>query len=236
MVELQESVQIALPAGRVWALIADPVSVASCLTGATLEATDEPGLYRGTMRVKFGPTVVSFLGEARMTYDHAARVCTIEGRGHDKRGISNATATITVSLQGDATSELSVGGGFAMSGPLEGFARTGGVHIARILLKDFAANIARQADAAPVPVPVPAPDAAAGEAAASSAAGEAAASSAATAQPATQRVQQPVPPPMPQALDASGLAGQATRQWAGALIGRIAGFFRRMLSSQPRKD
>ena len=145
MIELQEVVQIALPAQQVWSLITSPLSVASCISGATLEATDEPDLYRGTMRVKFGPTVVTFHGEARTAYEHSARRCTIAGRGHDKRGATNATATIQVQVSGEDTAELAISGGFAVTGPLEGFARTGGVHIARILLKDFAANLALMA-------------------------------------------------------------------------------------------
>ncbi len=147
MIELQERASVPLAASRVWPLIRSPLTVASCINGATLEATDVPDLYRGTMRVKFGPTVVSFLGEARITYDDAARSCTVEGRGHDKRGASNATATFNIVLTGEEASELAVRGGFALTGPLEGFARTGGVHIARLMLQDFAANLAKLASA-----------------------------------------------------------------------------------------
>ncbi len=151
MIELEEVVQVPLPAEQLWSLICNPLSIASCITGATLEPTEEPDLYRGTMRVKFGPTVVLFLGEARTTYDQAARRCTIDGRGHDKRGATNTIAAITVTVRGDETSELCIGGGFEVSGPLEGFARTGGVHVARVLLKDFAANIASMADTSQAP-------------------------------------------------------------------------------------
>ena len=40
------------------------------------------------MRVKFGPTVAQFRGEAKLAYDHTARLCSIEGRGIDGRGAS----------------------------------------------------------------------------------------------------------------------------------------------------
>ncbi len=146
MIELQERVSVPVSAITVWPLIKSPLLVASCITGATLEATEVPDLYAGTMRVKFGPTVVSFLGEAHITYDDAARTCKVEGRGRDKRGASNATASITIALTGAAGtdgSELSVDGGFALTGPLEGFARSGGVHIARVMLQDFATNLSQ---------------------------------------------------------------------------------------------
>ncbi len=38
---------------------------------------------------------------------------------------------------------MSMEGAFDMAGPLETFASAGGVHVARALMKDFAANIAK---------------------------------------------------------------------------------------------
>ena len=63
------------------------------VTRALTKSDDKGGAYQGTMRVKFGPTVAQFRGEARLTYDHAARRCSIEGRGIDGRGASRANAT-----------------------------------------------------------------------------------------------------------------------------------------------
>lgn len=146
MIELLERVALPLPAGSVWALLADPLVVASCISGATLEKTEVPDVYAGSMRVKFGPTVISFLGQAHISYDDASRSCKVEGRGHDKRGASNAAASIVVAVEGADDCELLVSGSFALTGPLEGFARSGGIHIARVLLKDFAANLARRAE------------------------------------------------------------------------------------------
>ena len=39
--------------------------------------------------------------------------------------------------------ELAVDGSFTMSGPLETFANAGGVHVARALLAEFSANMAK---------------------------------------------------------------------------------------------
>jgi carbon monoxide dehydrogenase subunit G len=55
--------------------------VASCIPGATLSPDQGDGLWRGSIRVKFGPTVAVFRGEASLVFDDAARTCTIEGRG-----------------------------------------------------------------------------------------------------------------------------------------------------------
>src|SRR5262249_13019849 len=90
MISIRQGIAIASPPDAVWPLLSDPATVASCIPGATLTKTDDGGKYQGTMRVKFGPTVAQFRGEAKLAYDHDARRCTIEGRGIDGRGASRA--------------------------------------------------------------------------------------------------------------------------------------------------
>src|SRR6266436_8159085 len=144
MISITEEVTIPAPPGDVWRLLSDPALVASCIPGATLTAADENGVYQGTIRVKFGPTVAVFRGEAKLTYDDAARRCTIEGRGIDARGASRALASGVVTATGVETTILKVEGSFNVTGPLETFANAGGVHLARALLAEFADNMARE--------------------------------------------------------------------------------------------
>ena len=143
MVALSETTTIALPADEVWPLLGEPALVASCIPGATLSPDQGDGLWRGSVRVKFGPTVAVFRGEATLVFDHAARTCTIEGRGIDGRGASRALASGTVKVTGKETTELAIDGSFTVSGPLETFANAGGVHVARALLAEFSANLAK---------------------------------------------------------------------------------------------
>ena len=143
MVALSEKTTIPLPADRVWPLLSDPALVASCIPGAELSPDQSDGLYRGSIRVKFGPTVAIFRGEASLVFDHTARTCTIEGRGIDGRGASRALASGVVKVSGGEVTELAVDGSFTVSGPLETFANAGGVHVARALLAEFSANMAR---------------------------------------------------------------------------------------------
>jgi carbon monoxide dehydrogenase subunit G len=148
MVALSETTTIALPADEVWPLLSDPALVASCIPGATLSPeTLSPeggdGLWRGSVRVKFGPTVAVFRGEASLVFDHTARTCTIEGRGIDGRGASRALASGVVKVAGKETTELAIDGTFSVTGPLETFANAGGVHVARALLGEFSTNLAR---------------------------------------------------------------------------------------------
>jgi uncharacterized protein len=143
MISIREEITIAAPPEVVWPLLSDPAVVASCIPGATLTKAGDNGAYQGTMRVKFGPTVAQFRGEAKLAYDHAARRCSIEGRGIDGRGASRANASGAVEASGTDTTLLKVEGNFNVTGPLETFANAGGVHLARAILTEFAESVGR---------------------------------------------------------------------------------------------
>jgi carbon monoxide dehydrogenase subunit G len=159
MPTVSETTTIPSPASTVWPLLRDPALVASCIPGAALspDQGDGPkdGMWRGSIRVKFGPTVAVFRGEASLAFDDTARTCTIEGRGIDGRGASRALASGLVKVSGNETTELAVDGSFSVSGPLETFANAGGIHVARALLAEFSANMAQKvAEQAPAVPPV----------------------------------------------------------------------------------
>lgn len=158
MPELAEQTRIAAPLAAVWPLLSDPALVAGCIPGATLAPGQGDGLWRGAVKVRFGPTTATFRGEAKLDFDHAAHRCSIEGRGIDQRGASRALAsgTVQASAEGEATL-LEVQGSFTVTGPLETFANAGGVHVARALLAEFSANMAKLvAERAPAAAPEPA--------------------------------------------------------------------------------
>jgi uncharacterized protein len=157
MIRISEEVSIPRPPAALWPMLRDPELVASCIPGASLIAAGDAGAYRGTMRVKFGPTVAIFRGEAKLAYDDTARRCTIEGRGIDGRGASRALASGVVTASGGAATVLKVEGNFNVTGPLETFANAGGVHLARTLLAEFAGNMARLAEERGVPTVAEAP-------------------------------------------------------------------------------
>jgi len=66
MISIREEITIASPPEAVWPLLSDPAVVASCIPGAMLTKAGDNGAYQGTMRVKFGPTVAQFRGEAKL--------------------------------------------------------------------------------------------------------------------------------------------------------------------------
>jgi len=108
------------------------------------DAREQGGRPAHPLRVLLRVVVAVFRGEASLAFDDAARTCTIEGRGIDGRGASRALASGVVKLSGGKTTELAVDGSFSVSGPLETFANAGGVHVARALLAEFSANMAKK--------------------------------------------------------------------------------------------
>ena len=167
MISISEETVIPSPPDTVWQLLSDPALVASCIPGAELAPDSGDGVWRGSIRVKFGPTVAAFRGEATLNFDDATRTCTVEGRGIDQRGASRALASGRLTVTGDTQTTLSIQGEFNVTGPLETFANSGGVHVARALLAEFAQNLtslvaerggnAAAEPAADVPVSQPAP-------------------------------------------------------------------------------
>lgn len=147
MIPLKESFTVAATPDEVWPLIADPALVASCMPGAELTEVGSDGACKGKFTFRFGPTVAVFRGETQLTYNHTARSCTIDARGIDQRGASRARARFELTMAGDEATVMTLDGGFEVNGPIETFATAGGVHLARVLMGDFAANLARVIEA-----------------------------------------------------------------------------------------
>ena len=143
MINLKETFSVPAPPDKVWPLMSDPAVVAACIPGAELTELTPEGAHRGKVTFKFGPTVAVFRGEAKLTYDHPVKRCLIEARGIDQRGASRARARFELEARGADTTDVTLEGGFEVAGPLEMFASAGGVHVARVLLSEFATNIAR---------------------------------------------------------------------------------------------
>ena len=144
MPNLSEAITIPAAVEDVWPLLRDPALVASCIPGATLAPEQDGEAWKGSIRVKFGPTVATFRGEATLAYDDAAKRCTIAGRGIDQCGASRALANGVVTAAADGSStKLTIDGEYSVTGPLETFANAGGVHVARALLAEFSANMAK---------------------------------------------------------------------------------------------
>ena len=142
MPSISETVTVDAPPNEVWPLLRDPEVVAGCIPGAELAPDKGDGLWRGQINVKFGPTKASFKGEAKLDFNDTDQSCDIQGRGIDGRGASRARAQGRFKLTGEEKTDIAITGEFNVAGPLEGFASSGGVHVARALLAEFSKNIA----------------------------------------------------------------------------------------------
>lgn len=143
MTPLKETFSVPAPPDDVWPLLSDPAVVAACIPGAELTELTPEGAHRGKVTFKFGPTVAVFRGEAKLTYYHDVKRCLIEARGIDQKGASRARARFELDTRGLDVTDVTLDGGFEVAGPLEMFASAGGVHVARALLAEFAANLLR---------------------------------------------------------------------------------------------
>lgn len=225
MPSVSEKTIIPAPIDEVWPLLSDPARVAACIPGAQLSPDQSDGIWRGSIRVKFGPTVAAFRGEATLAYDHTAHTCTIDGKGIDQRGASRALASGVVKASADGqTTVLDVNGDFSVTGPLETFANAGGVHVARALLGEFSANMAKmvaeQKGAVPAEVAaaVPAAEAVLAPASSTTAAPATTPPPVATA-PSTPAEATPPPPPAAAAeISAGRILWLAFKSWLSSLF------------------
>lgn len=142
MIPIREQVEVAAPASQVWPMLADPHFVVTCIPGAALLAQKGPDLYDFTFDVRFGAITAKFRGQATVKYDDSGKSCTIEARCRDQRGSTSVKASTQMTVTGAQATRVALDGGFDVSGPLATFARTGGVHVARELLAQFAVNLA----------------------------------------------------------------------------------------------
>lgn len=143
--EVKESVLIEVPLERAWPVLKDVDVVVACLPGARLDGpTGEEGEYAGALEVRMGPTRASFSGRVQFVVDGGAHRVDISGRGQDARGRTRASVAVAVTADeavGDVT-RLSVEGSIDVVGALERFAATGGAHLAKELMAEFASNLA----------------------------------------------------------------------------------------------
>jgi carbon monoxide dehydrogenase subunit G len=84
----------------VWRHLLDMEGVATCLPGATVNATDEENTYDGTMRLKIGPMKVEYRGSARLQeIDEQQHSAVVSLSAREAKGHGTAIATIHNQLE-----------------------------------------------------------------------------------------------------------------------------------------
>src|ERR1700758_5843459 len=95
-IKIEKSFQAPEPPAEVWKILSDPRSVASCVPGAQITEEVDDRTYKGLIKVKLGPTVTDYKGEAHIErLDDQNREIELIGKGQDVRGKGSASMKMT---------------------------------------------------------------------------------------------------------------------------------------------
>src|SRR5204862_4724468 len=120
--EIADSFRVSTPIDDTWKVLLDIEGIAPCLPGAQLQEV-EGDEFRGVVKVKVGPITAQYKGTARLAeVDEAGRRIVIDASGRDTRGQGNASATILVTMTGDASgTDVSVHTDLSITGKVAQF-------------------------------------------------------------------------------------------------------------------
>ena len=227
-VKLDKRYPVPASVDQAWAVLRDIRAVAACMPGAQITEQIDDTHFKGTVKSKVGPAVMSFGGDIELQgLDAEARSLQMLGKGADKAG-SSASMQLTAHLEavdsGEAagTSVLVGQATILVSGKLAQFGSRLLVPVSDAMLAQFADNF-RKAAAAVVSAQAEAATAAsAAPAAAAAAAPDAAPGAGPSATPPPRPAAQPVSAPAPavQELNALGLMWTVFKGWLAGLFGK----------------
>ena len=140
--DLNHEFIVNVPVKDAWVILTDLERIAPCLPGAQLTEV-EGETYRGQVKVKVGPIVAQFKGQASfVSRDDIAHRAMLKGEGRDTTGKGNASAIITAQLEVvDAqTTRCSVSTDLTITGKIAQFGRGALADVSDKLLKQFVAR------------------------------------------------------------------------------------------------
>ncbi|NBP18046.1 MAG: hypothetical protein EBU98_05275 [Actinobacteria bacterium] len=157
--ELHHEFTVPVPAADAWRILTNLEQLAPCLPGAQLTEV-EGEIYRGQVKVKVGPIVAQFKGQASfVTRDDTGYTASLKAEGRDTGGKGNAAATITAKLEPtSATSaKCTVDTDLNITGKVAQFGRGALADVSDKLLLQFVDNLnALIASGAAAPASTPA--------------------------------------------------------------------------------
>jgi carbon monoxide dehydrogenase subunit G len=159
LMDLHHEFTVNVPVDEAWRVLTDLERIAPCLPGAQLTEV-EGETYRGQVKVKVGPILAQFKGQASfVSRDDAAHTATLKGEGRDTTGKGNASAMITAELTAvDATStRCVVNTDLSISGKVAQFGRGALADVSDKLLAQFVENLNQLIASAPPATAAPAP-------------------------------------------------------------------------------
>ena len=162
LMDLHHEFTVNVPVDEAWRVLTDLERIAPCLPGAQLTEV-EGETYRGQVKVKVGPILAQFKGQASfVSRDDAAHTATLKGEGRDTTGKGNASAMITAELTAvDSNStRCVVNTDLSISGKVAQFGRGALADVSDKLLAQFVDNLNQLIASSPAvaPTPVSAPE------------------------------------------------------------------------------
>jgi uncharacterized protein len=161
--DLNHEFIVNVPVNDAWIILTDLERIAPCLPGAQLTEV-EGDTYRGQVKVKVGPIVAQFKGQASfMTRDDAAHTASLKGEGRDTTGKGTASAIITAQLTSvtPTSTKCTVVTNLTISGKVAQFGRGALADVSDKLLAQFSENLNQLITSAPAATSTPAAEVAA---------------------------------------------------------------------------
>jgi uncharacterized protein len=216
-VKLDKRYPVAASVEQAWAVLSDIRAVAACMPGAAITEQIDDTHFKGTVKSKVGPAVMSFGGDIELQgLDTSARSLQMLGKGADKAG-SSASMQLTAHLEAGEDASHSVLVGVAtiiVSGKLAQFGSRLLVPVSDAMLAQFAGNFSAAAAAVPTAAATT-PATVTGDGMVASTASTSAPPAAAVAAAASPR---PAPATV-QELNALGLMWTVFKNWLAGLFG-----------------
>jgi carbon monoxide dehydrogenase subunit G len=152
-VKLDKRYPVAATPAQCWAVLCDIRAVAACMPGAQITEQLDDTHFKGTVKSKVGPAVMSFGGDIELQgLDASAKSLKMLGKGADKAG-SSASMQLTAQLEpADGGGSTLVGvATIVVSGKLAQFGSRLLVPVSDAMLAQFADNFRAAAAAVPLP-------------------------------------------------------------------------------------
>ena len=141
--DLNHEFIVNVPVNDAWVILTDLERIAPCLPGAQLTEV-EGDTYRGQVKVKVGPIVAQFKGQASfVSRDDVAHTASLKGEGRDTTGKGTASAIITAHLTAmtPTSTKCTVVTELTISGKVAQFGRGALADVSDKLLAQFSENL-----------------------------------------------------------------------------------------------
>ena len=141
--DLHHEFTVPVPAADAWKILTNLERLAPCLPGAQLTEI-EGDIYRGQVKIKVGPILAQFKGQASfVSRDDANFLASLKAEGRDTGGKGNASATITARLEpvSASSAKCTVDTQLNISGKVAQFGRGALADVSDKLLLQFVDNL-----------------------------------------------------------------------------------------------